>query len=270
MSWGTSGWGISGLGGLGPDLTISYAYAISTHEIVVVLSKPPLDRTGFLAGDIHNGSSWEVTVPAENRVLQIAGIIRHQPPLQWIVRTLERLPESTGTARVQAIGLKDAGGAVISLPDYADFAGVTEKAIANPAEQAATKLRTRDLANRPTPTISDTNVSGTLVIQGGDYALVEGTELVRKLIVRRMTTTPGEFFHIPEYGVGLKVKQALPGGGLVNLKARIERQLLLEPDIASVAVSLTQNQNTLTCEVRAITKTGQKVSVGLSSPIGQG
>jgi hypothetical protein len=254
------------------DLVIEYAYAISTHEVVVVLNKPPKDVFHLLDGDVRNANSWRVSIQDPLQYFQVAECRPYNAPLEWVVRTIQFLPSSTGTARVQGVGLRDAGGAVIGEPSYADFSGVTEKATSTPTEMAVTRgAGARDLANNPVPVISGSegNFSGTLIIKAGDYALVDGAALLRKLIIRRLTTTPGDFFHIPNYGVGLKVKQPIPAGNLVRFRALVERELSLEPDVAQVGVAVSQSSNTLTIQVRAVlAKTGQQVSVGLLSPIG--
>lgn len=129
----------------------------------------------------------------------------------------------------------------------------------------------RDLANVQSPQLGGTNIGGVLSIVGGDYALVDGEQLIRKLIIRRLLSTPGDFFHIPNYGCGIQVKQPLPGGGLVRLKASIARQLLLEPDITAVTVAISQTTNTLTIIVNAtMARSGSLVTVSMLSPIGQG
>ncbi len=269
--WGTERWGVDGFGGLGPSMSVVRATAISTHEVVVDFSKAPLDVTGFLPGDVRNPGSWTVTVPASGLQLDVAGVTPYEHPLRWTVRTLQRFPDSLATVRVSAAGVRDAARAISMLPVTADFPGVTEFAVSTPQQVSNSRTRGgRDLQNLPAPQVSSTGLGGTLVIKGGDYTLVSGVELARKLITRRLTATPGEFFHLPRYGVGLNVKQAIPGGGLVRLKQQIERQVLLEPDIVDVKVSLSQQHNILTCVVRAtIASTGQKVDVAINSPIGQ-
>lgn len=272
LGWGTQQWGLDSWGGLTGSMSVSSAYAISTHEVLVTLSKPPMDVTGFLPGDVSNPGSWSVSVPATGQVLDVAGVYSYARPKQWVVRTLQRLPDSLAVARVTATTLKDAAGGTVGPPASFDFAGVTELAISTPTQLASTKQRTgRDLQNLPNPSLGESNISGVLVIVGGDYALTDGEAQVKKLITRRVMTTPSEFFHLPNYGVGLKLKQPLPGGSLVRLKTRIENQVLMEPDISSVIVSLSQSNSMLTCVVNAtLAKTGQKVTVGINSPIGQG
>ncbi len=272
--WGTGSWG-TGSFGITTALTIVGAYAISTHEVVVILSKPPKDVLSVLPGDVRNIDSWELAVaidPNTIQLLEVAEIRPYKAPLEWVVRSGTPFPSSQGEARVIARNLRDAADNIASQPDFADFAGVTEVARSTPTQKAVAKgSASRDLANSPTITIGDsTNLSGTLVIKGGDYTLVSGADLLKKLIIRRLTTTPGEFFHIPAYGVGIRVKQPLPAGDLIQLRARIEQQLLLEPDVQTVQATVTQSLNVLTVRVRArLARTGQDVSVGISSPIGQ-
>lgn len=271
MSYGTQQWGLDGFGGLSADLSISHAYAISTNEVVVVLSKPPLDRTALLTGDVRSPGSWRVTIPATNTTLTVAGVAQYAAPLSWLIRTLDKLPESTVTCLVEAVGLKDANNAIVGSLDSAEFAGVTELAVSTPAALAATRQASgRDLANVPTPTV-DAGVGGTLLIKGGDYALVEGSELLKKLILRRLVSAPNDFFHLPNYGVGLKVKQAIPTGDLVKLKTRAENQVKLEKGVGGVSVAVAQSNNTLTVQVKAkLAKSGQVVTVAMGSPIGEG
>lgn len=267
--WGAEQWGVDGWSGAAATMVVDHAYAISTNEVVVVLSKGPMDVNGFVSGDVSNPGSWRVSIPATGVVLDIAGVRPYAKPREWVVRTLQRLPDSTVVCRVTASALRDAAGGITGAPNSADFAGVTEFATSTPQQLAATKAGGRDLVNTPAPEVDGTNVSGALVVVGGDYALQDGAELVKKLIVRRLLSTPGEFFHLQDYGVGFRVKQPIPGGGMVRLKTKIERQLLREPDIESVRVQLSQTQNVLTCFVSAVlARTGQQVNVSVASPIG--
>jgi hypothetical protein len=275
--YGVSEWGTSSFGGLSASLGVVNAFALTTHEVVVELSKPPLDVSGFITGDVSNPRSWLVTVPETGQILDVAGVAPYERPLRWVIRTLQRLPESTGVARVSITGrpiasaLRDASHAIGIEPLFFDFAGVTEFSISTPQQRANTRSRGgRDLRNIPAPTVSDTSLGGTLSIVGGDYALMDGADLIKKLITRRLTTTPGEFFHLPNYGVGLAVKQPLPGGGIARLKKRIEQQVLLEPDIGSASVSISQSSSVLTITIRVVmSSTGSQVTVALNSPIGQ-
>jgi hypothetical protein len=280
--YGVSPWGIGPFGTsslTSSPFGVANAFVISTHEVCVELTSSPLDVSGFVTGDVSNPRSWDVTVPSTGQVLDVAGISPFERPLRWVVRTLQRLPDTQGAARVSIAGrpagvaaLRDSDRAISTGVQFVDFVGVTEFAISTPQQVANTQARGgRDLLNIPAPKVSDTIIGGTLAISGGDYALMDGADLIRKLVARRLTTVPGEFFHIPAYGVGLAVKQPLPGGGIARLKKRIEQQVLLEPDILSAAVTITQSSNLLTVTIRVLmARTGQQVTVSINSPIGQG
>ncbi len=268
--FGTSQWGLDGYGVV-PYLSIAHAYAISTHQVVVVLTKPPQMVSEFVVGDVRAIGSWMIERVDTGETLRVSQIDPFDAPLSWVVTTIDQFQPTTTTMRITAVGLKDAGGSLVQLPRTADFAGVTEFNISTPTQIAASRgVVTRDLANRPAPTGgNETNTSGTLQIIGGDYALVSGAEMVKKLIIRRLTATPGDFFHLPNYGCGLRVKEPLPGGSFARLKASIQRELLLEPDVATVSVQLTQTENSLTVLVKAtMSGTGQQVDVSVNSQIG--
>lgn len=272
MSWGTEQYGVDAWGA-GASFTVLDAFVISTHEVVVHLSMPPLDRSPFLAGDANNVRSWRIIDATTTEDIRIASVARYSGATQWLLTTLDRLPDSLHVATVNIVGLLAANGftPLFNLASF-DFFGVTEQAIATPTARSDTRqVGSRDIANAPAPSLGDTtSVGGTYVIKGGDYALVSGAELVRKLVIRRLVSAPGDFFHLPRYGVGLKVKQPIPAGDLVKLKALIERQVKLEPDIAAVSASITQTNNVLTVVVRAkLARTGQQVTVAINSPIGQ-
>jgi len=267
--YGTGPWG-TGAFGVAPNLTVDYAFAISTRQVVVVLSKPPKDISFLLAGDVRNPVCWVVTRLDTGEALPVQEVESYSGQLQWTLTTLDQFAPSTAQMQVEIVGLLDAGGSVCQAPRSAEFAGVTERALSTPTQVAAARrVVNRDLRNSSIGV--QNTVGGTLQIVGGDYALSDGPELVKKLIIRRLVSTPGDFFHLPNYGCGLKVKQAIPGGDLVKLKTLIQNQVLQEPDISQASVSLEQSTNLLIISVKArMASTGQQVNVALNTQIGQG
>ena len=90
-----------------------------------------------------------------------------------------------------------------------------------------------------------------MINSGGDYELESGQPLLRKLILRRLTTPRGGFFHLPDYGIGLGVKDLLPDTSLLQLRADIFRQVEREPEVAEADVQLLLgSQNDLTVNVK--------------------
>ena len=100
----------------------------------------------------------------------------------------------------------------------------------------------------------------------GDYTLQQGAALVRKLIIRRLITRPGEFYHLPDYGLGLRVKEPVPGS-IITLRGEIERQVELEPEVESALakVSFSPTNNILTIQLQVVLKaTGESFQIGLA------
>jgi hypothetical protein len=222
-----------------------------------------------LPGDVFNPNVWTVTNLETNATFIVLAIRDNDPPLEFDITVLEPFASFQVQHRVQSTTLVDESGSPIDTPNFADFAGVLDIGKSDPSQIAATRgVNVRDLRNLPAPM---TGISGgTLIINSdGDYELESGPALVRKLIIRRLVTTPGGFFHLPNYGVGLKVKEPLPGGDIPKLRAEIERQIKLEPEVEAVQAIVRQALNLLTIEIRAKLKpTGQVIEFPLEIPLG--
>jgi hypothetical protein len=130
-------------------------------------------------------------------------------------------------------------------------------------------VRQRDLANPPAPPGLN-SIGGTLVMDAsGDYKLVSGAALLKKLILRRLTTRPGEFAHLPNYGLGFAVKEPLRDSDLIALRGDVEAQVLLEPDVATANVLLSFNnaEGIVVCRIRATMRsTGETVDTSMELP----
>lgn len=270
MSWGTGPWGTGPWASVSATFNVVRAFALSESSVVVELSSAPQDLTLVAFGDVRNPTSWGVTRLDTSAPFPVLEVVPHSPAdFMWEVRVLGRFPGSPRMCRVRATNLKAATGAPVTAPAYADFLGVQWAATATADGQAAQRgFGTRDLRNLPAPQIEGTSLGGTLQVSGGDYVLEDGAQLVRKLILRRLTATPGDFFHLPKYGVGLRVKQPLPVASVVLLQAEIRRQIQAEPDVEGVTASVEQGQNVFVVRVSATLKrTGQRVDVAERLPL---
>ena len=263
--WGTGPWGTGPWGALtphGPPVSVTSVYAISTNEVQVTASGPLLQRSPVLPGDATNPSTWRVVRGDTNTIVPVVAITMTAPNIA-VLRTLFTLPVFGVTLTLYAPNLLDSFAVSVSgLP--ATFPGVTEEAYSTPQQSAVTMTGAAvDLLNRQTPA-SDGSLTGTLIVKDGDYRNQFGTDLLRKLIIRRIITRPGDFFHLPTYGVGVRVKQPLPGGDMLKLKAAIIKQIQLEPNVDNVNVTLTQTANLLTIAVSVTVKpTGERLDVGV-------
>lgn len=76
----------------------------------------------------------------------------------------------------------------------------------------------------------------TLISPSGDYTTVSGVENLRRSILRRMITAPGEYKLNPTYGVGLPVyiKKPMTQSNLDQISNRIKDNLSRDPRIDQV------------------------------------
>lgn len=119
---------------------------------------------------------------------------------------------------------------------------------------------------------TETTAGSTLrITTGGDYASQSGEALVKKLILRRLISKPGDFFHLPNYGVGLRVKEPIPTVDLRKLAVQIEQQINLEPEVAESRANLSYAAGTgmLVVSVKVRLKaTGDVIQADLAVPSG--
>jgi hypothetical protein len=123
-----------------------------------------------------------------------------------------------------------------------------------------------DLASPPFR--SQYSVGGTLQIGAdGDYLLEQGIALYKKLVYRRLYARPGDFFHLPNYGFGMRCKEPVRTNDLVKLKAAAEQQVKLEPETAAVEANpYILRDDTLVIAIKARMKTtGASVDVTVRS-----
>lgn len=278
--WGLGAWGLSPWGGIGlgfAETTIVSIYAITTNDVIVNASAPLLQRSPVLAGDSLNPATWQIVRLDTNEVIPVV-MATANSPTQMDLHTLFPLPPTTVQLQLNAPTLLDALGNPVD--PLGTFTGMTEFAYATPAQTAVTMTTApNDLLNRQLPASTNTatgtplgtpgSLSGTFVISGGDYVNQTGLDLYRKLIIRRLTTTPGDFLHIPGYGCGISAKKIYPAGDLVKLQATIKQQMMQESWIQTVQVSVSQSSSVLTVSVTAtVASTGAQVNVSVPFPMG--
>ncbi len=143
---------------------------------------------------------------------------------------------------LDASGVDSAGGVPCWPPQTFTFFGVLASRQIN-QETGPTWMRppVQDFKNDQS-SLSAQNPAGTLSIgPNGDYFNVSGNALTRKLILRRFTTKPGGFFHLPNYGAGLQAKSVIRVSDIRQLQTKLNQQAQLEPTVVSAALTVTVN-----------------------------
>ena len=222
--WGVGPWGVAAPTG---TFSVEDVFANSERTVRVTFTDPAL-AVGVLGdGDALNPASWAVTVGGTPLTLytvrDVAGDGR-----QFELYSYEKFPGYPAQLVVDASAVLSASGGGLVGPGTATIDGAAQ-ARPQPKEGPA------DLRNAQT---APGELSGVLVTgSGGGYETERGIPLLRKLIIRRLTTLPGEFFHLPGYGTELDAKLAVRDPG--TLRARVERQVMMEPDVQSVRAAVT-------------------------------
>ena len=102
---------------------------------------------------------------------------------------------------------------------------------------ARTKPREAPPATRPGVDFQYDFFSGVFQIDPrGDLGVHAGIQALKKRILRRLLSRPGGFYHLPTYGVGLRVKEASGAGELNRLRQRIFDQIRQEEEVADLDV----------------------------------
>jgi len=271
--WGLDGWGLEPWGGVVPQppLAIERAVAISTKEVEVDLNRDPQAIAPTIEGDGLNPATWTIQ-RLDTAFLFSVVAARQEGPQKLIVSVLQDLGSEKVTHRISTTTLLDSDGNPITAPilNSADFPGLLSTETRDRGTRARQRTNAiRDVANRPAPSSElDEQFGGTLVVNSaGDYELESGQQLIKKLIVRRLITKRGDFFHLPDYGVGLNVKEPLPAVSLVKLRADIIAQVLREPEVEEADATLIQGAgNDLSISVRArLRASNASVSIGIES-----
>lgn len=246
-----------------PSSTMSLVSAVpvSTKTLRVTLSAIPLAQSQIGAGDALNTQSWFIERLDTNQRFTTIGVSAVSETV-YDITIAERFGSSLVQHEVSASTLVDAFMVSIVDPVVLDFYGVVyDQAADQDAKAAANRYVVTDIANPPFPDPTSNLGGGVRVITAaGDFAAESGNTLLQKLIMRRLTTTPGGFFHLPNYGLGLNVKQPVRQADMVGLKKRIEDQVSLEPEVVAVNVRITLDSlGILTVTGVAKTTTGEVV-----------
>jgi hypothetical protein len=266
--FGLDAFGTGPSGSAGDLLTLVNAFAITTNAVRVTLSTPPRQSSRTAVGDALNPATWNIADTNTGAVFTVMQVLPVGVSyVTFDVQVVE--PFSFQEAlEIYSTTLLAPNGDGLTPPVFFNFNGVGALA-QQPAQLASTRnLAAKDIANPPAPT-GGGSLAGTLVVTpAGDYATETGVALLKKLIIRRLTTPQGGFFHLPAYGVGLRVKELLPIADLVKLKAKIETQVLQEPEVqdASAVLSMANNALTLVLSVK-MRATGARIDIPFTAPL---
>lgn len=261
MGWGGPTWGSLWGGGMSPTLSIVKAIAIGDRIALVELSRPPRAKSTIGAGDALNPRSWRISRSDTGQQLIVEAVAAVTLGYIFQLYTLKKFGSTLINHLVLSTSLVDPNGVLIQPPNNQAFIGCIDSI----AEGTPGGLV--DIASIQS---DPTSFSATMRVNpGGDYATQTGIELLKKLVIRRLTTSPNEFFFLDNYGLGLRVKEPLRLNDMAKMRIEAINQLQQEPEFSSVDVALSlSTKNVLTINVRAtLAANNQQVDIPIPVPV---
>lgn len=249
--YGTSGYGIP------TEMSLGYAFPSSIRRVRVELTSPPRMKSKSVQGDSLNPFSWSVS---RLDTLESLFVLLVEPvnSTTFDLYVMKKMGDYPILHEVRAELLFSMGGSEIVNPVSAQFLGLTW-----PLSTTPDLLVTSDLKYLQ-PGVFDVDTTG-------DYSNITNLEVLKKVILRKITTIPSSFFHLPEFGIGVRVKEPIPTSSLVELKRQIEIAVLQEPEVVSASVALGfSNSGILLINVAARTRDDQKFQLSASQETGIG
>lgn len=213
--------------GAGPPVGTISCVPLTLRAVRVLSSVPMPDWHPGEVGDAANPASWLLDYADASRSIPVAQVTQVDVTRTlWDVVLLDRLGSFSQSHRMRcfAAGFNPAEALFFGIGD-----GKSE------ADDQAGKGLARDLYSAATPRSPSARLR---VASSGDYAGVRGAELVRKLVLRRLTTRRGAFFHLPKYGGGLRVKELLPTTDLPTLRREIEVECRMEREVVAASCQI--------------------------------
>jgi hypothetical protein len=235
---------------------------VSSSQFDVVWSKEPeyvSPITPTSAANVRNFTLVRMDTVEEIPLLSVAPVVGDLVRLRFT--RLGAWESDTIVYRVTAADtILAADGSPLVAPKAADFYGMPSV--------VTQRDDLRPLVDLRNPQSDSKVVNGGLVVTtAGEYQLEQGLPLIRKLIVRRVTSALDSFYHLAGrgYGEGVQPAALYTASDLVLLRASLERAVLKEPEVEVARVSLTlQADGQLRIYVKAkLRRTNQQISLEL-------
>ena len=243
MAWGAGAWGANPWGasfGAAASVQRATHSALNTVDVQfsgLVTAFDPTDPA-----DALNLANWTLTAvdPATALIpfLQISELVQGSPT-EGVTKTIVRLffdadldPDATYRITADA-AIETLSGSAIMAPFAQDFLtsdrGFVSVFAAVPQEDR-TDIRSAG---------DESQIGGTYRYdETGDLENESGIDYLRKRIIRRATTIQGTILHLPDYGAGKRLKTTITAGSIAQFRAELRAQVLEEPDVRAVTVSV--------------------------------
>ena len=250
--FGLSGWGLD-TWGTTSELFLESAVALTTHSVLVTLSNLALCLSPLTEGDALNPTTWRIARDDASTVWTI-NAVQKITDRRFVLYLRTALQSWNRVHTVGSTTLRSSTGAMVTGPYTLNFRGVL------PATAVTEPAGPFDLLS------TDINAGGLRTTEAGAYARIYGDDVIRKMVLRRITTMPGSYFHIApnDFGQDLKAKEKIRPSSLLALKSRLEEEIMREPGVVDAKASMTLNGGLLQIQARVQTDS-QVFAIGVSA-----
>jgi hypothetical protein len=231
---------------------IVQASAIQNNIIDVDFNVPPLAINPNNANDALNPANWalsdsmgnkifiaSISVPIFNPALQTnngissgSNLTNIKNGLSLFLTTASALSASTTYTLTASSNLQDQNGTIITGTLVWTFAGLYSTEVVT----YITNLIGNDLSYD----FINNDITATI---DGDWDVMTGIPQIKKKILRRLTTAPGAFFHLPNFGVSIPSKTMLLPSKILKMQKDLRRQIVQEPGVVDANVTITSNSD---------------------------
>jgi hypothetical protein len=231
---------------------IVQASAIQNNIIDVDFNVPPLAINPNNANDALNPANWalsdsrgnkifiaSISVPIFNPALQTnngissgSNLTNIKNGLSLFLTTASALSASTTYTLTASSNLQGQNGTRITGTLVWTFAGLYSTEVVT----YITNLIGNDLSYD----FINNDITATI---DGDWDVMTGIPQIKKKILRRLTTAPGAFFHLPNFGVSIPSKTMLLPSKILKMQKDLRRQIVQEPGVVDANVTITSNSD---------------------------
>ncbi len=225
--------------------------AIQNNIIDVDFSMPPLAQNSNDTADVLNALNWtlkdqnnnvipiaSISVPTFTGLQNNQGIVSGanltnvKNGLSAFITTAGPLNAGMTYTLTASATLQDTNGDVISGNLVWSFQGLYASEVVTYLINLVGNDLSYDFINNDINATTD-----------GDWDTQTGVDQVKKKILRRLTTKPGGFFHIPSFGLAIPSKTLLLPSKVLKMQKDVKRQIMQEPGVTDANVSITSDDN---------------------------
>lgn len=256
-------------------LSVVFVTPINSNTLRVFLTREPKHISAMAADDALNRLNWQISLTSgpggppvvegvENPQAQPAVIAGNPDAWSIDLRTDRRVLLASVYLVVAsgAIAAADRSVLMSPAPDDRGSANGDMRARSRPRESSVAVTPGIDILYETFAGIWGMNSAGDLAIHGALSAL-------KKRIIRRLLSSPGGFYHLPTYGVGLRVKELRRTTNLRDIERNIREQILQESEVRAVQVVVTTpsvGSGVLVVQIDVQTVEGLPLGINLEIP----